>query len=298
MTVLVGVRYGQREKIFDAVIDKVEVKQISELSPREIEHDNPEIRRADESSALARPALQPCRLRGRDGDRDPLLADHRLDVLKSAAVGLGGGALVTSPDPHAAARSRRRRPGRARPDRGRARAPLRLPTTQVRICTTAELEGVLDQAEADGADVAVALASGEEGADLLARMRGRFPTARRGLLIPWLGWSRRGVGELVLRSMARGWIDLYVIWHRPGAATRSSTGRSPSCCRSRSAFAARARRARRSSPSARSPRAHQLRSSLAGLGIPHRTSHSGQRAGARGDARRRPGADRSPSRPS
>ena len=42
-------------------------------------------------------------------------------------------------------------------------------------------------------------------------MRGRFPTARRGLLIPWLGWSRRGVGELVLRSMARGWIDLYVI---------------------------------------------------------------------------------------
>ena len=39
VTVLVGVRYGQREKIFDAVIDKVEVKQISELSPREIEHD-------------------------------------------------------------------------------------------------------------------------------------------------------------------------------------------------------------------------------------------------------------------
>ena len=48
MTVLVGVRYGQREKIFDAVIDKVEVKQLRELSPREIEHDNPEIRRPDE----------------------------------------------------------------------------------------------------------------------------------------------------------------------------------------------------------------------------------------------------------
>ena len=48
VTVLVGVRYGQREKIFDAVIDQVEVKQISELSPREIEHDNPEIRRPDE----------------------------------------------------------------------------------------------------------------------------------------------------------------------------------------------------------------------------------------------------------
>ena len=48
VTVLVGVRYGQREKIFDAVIDKVDVKQLRELSPREIEHDNPEIRRPEE----------------------------------------------------------------------------------------------------------------------------------------------------------------------------------------------------------------------------------------------------------
>ena len=48
VTVLVGVRYGQREKVFDAVIDKVEVKALSELSPREIEHDNPQIRRVEE----------------------------------------------------------------------------------------------------------------------------------------------------------------------------------------------------------------------------------------------------------
>ena len=48
VTVLVGVRYGQREKVFDAVIDKVEVKRLRDLSPREIEHDNPEIRRVDE----------------------------------------------------------------------------------------------------------------------------------------------------------------------------------------------------------------------------------------------------------
>ena len=46
--VLVGARYGPREKIFDAVIDKVDVKQLAELSPREIEHDNPEIRRPDD----------------------------------------------------------------------------------------------------------------------------------------------------------------------------------------------------------------------------------------------------------
>jgi len=48
VTVLVGVRYGQREKVFDAVIDKVEVKRLGDLSPREIEHDNPEIRRPEE----------------------------------------------------------------------------------------------------------------------------------------------------------------------------------------------------------------------------------------------------------
>jgi hypothetical protein len=48
VTVLVGVRYGQRQRVFDAVIDKVEVKRLGEVSPREIEHDNPEIRRADE----------------------------------------------------------------------------------------------------------------------------------------------------------------------------------------------------------------------------------------------------------
>ena len=48
VTVLCGARYGARERIFDAVIDKVEVKPLGDLSPREIEHDNPEIRRADE----------------------------------------------------------------------------------------------------------------------------------------------------------------------------------------------------------------------------------------------------------
>ena len=46
--VLCGVRYSPREHVFDAVIDKVEVKTLAELSPREIEHDNPEIRRPEE----------------------------------------------------------------------------------------------------------------------------------------------------------------------------------------------------------------------------------------------------------
>ncbi len=46
--VLAGTRFSPREHIFDAVIDKVEVKSLGELSPREITHDNPELRRTEE----------------------------------------------------------------------------------------------------------------------------------------------------------------------------------------------------------------------------------------------------------
>ena len=47
--VTVGFQHSPREKIFDAVIDAVEVKRVDELSPRDIEHDNPEFRRVDET---------------------------------------------------------------------------------------------------------------------------------------------------------------------------------------------------------------------------------------------------------
>ena len=50
--VLVGVRYGPRERVFDAVIDKVDVKTLAELSPREIEHDNPEMRRPEDMATF------------------------------------------------------------------------------------------------------------------------------------------------------------------------------------------------------------------------------------------------------
>ncbi len=46
--VTVGYQYSPREKLFQAVIDSVEVKKVRELSPRDIEHDNPEFRRHDE----------------------------------------------------------------------------------------------------------------------------------------------------------------------------------------------------------------------------------------------------------
>ena len=46
--VTVGYQYSPREKLFNAVIDNVEVKRVKELSPRDIEHDNPEFRRTEE----------------------------------------------------------------------------------------------------------------------------------------------------------------------------------------------------------------------------------------------------------
>src|SRR5207302_5889960 len=48
VAVLAGARYSPRQHIFDAVIDKVEVKTIAELSPNEMEHDNPEIRHTED----------------------------------------------------------------------------------------------------------------------------------------------------------------------------------------------------------------------------------------------------------
>ena len=46
--ITVGFQHSPREKIFDAVIDAVDVKRVSDLSPRDIEHDNPEFRRTEE----------------------------------------------------------------------------------------------------------------------------------------------------------------------------------------------------------------------------------------------------------
>ena len=47
--ITVGFRHEPREKVFTAVIDEVEVKRVRELSPRDIEHDNPEFRRVEDT---------------------------------------------------------------------------------------------------------------------------------------------------------------------------------------------------------------------------------------------------------
>ena len=50
--VTVGPKFGRRKKLFAAILDRVEVKPISELSPRDIERENPELRSHDEVISL------------------------------------------------------------------------------------------------------------------------------------------------------------------------------------------------------------------------------------------------------
>ena len=73
--VLVGVRYGPRERIFDAVIDKVDVKTLAELSPREIEHDNPEMRRPEDMATFL------SQLYNRE-----VLPDHTVTVIRFSQI--------------------------------------------------------------------------------------------------------------------------------------------------------------------------------------------------------------------
>jgi hypothetical protein len=75
VAVLVGARYSPRQHVFDAVIDKVDVKTIGELSPNEIEHDNPEIRHTDEL----------CRFLGQLYNRDVTEADT-ITVIRFSAI--------------------------------------------------------------------------------------------------------------------------------------------------------------------------------------------------------------------
>ncbi|MCX6388510.1 MAG: ASCH domain-containing protein [Solirubrobacterales bacterium] len=46
--VTIGFKHSPRERVFQAVIDEVEVKRLKELSPHELQHDNPECRRVED----------------------------------------------------------------------------------------------------------------------------------------------------------------------------------------------------------------------------------------------------------
>ena len=79
--VTVGFQHSPREKIFEAVIDAVDVKKVSELSPRDIEHDNPEFRRVEDTTHF----LQ--QIYGREVDDDDIVTVIRFSqVIESTAA--------------------------------------------------------------------------------------------------------------------------------------------------------------------------------------------------------------------
>ena len=75
--VTVGYQYSPREKLFHAVIDNVEVKRVKDLSPRDIEHDNPEFRRTEELVHFLEADLRPRGGARRHRDGRAVLADRR-----------------------------------------------------------------------------------------------------------------------------------------------------------------------------------------------------------------------------
>ncbi|NLC58486.1 MAG: ASCH domain-containing protein [Armatimonadetes bacterium] len=46
--ITIGQRFGRRQKLFTAIIDRVEVKIAGDLSPRDIQRENPELRTLEE----------------------------------------------------------------------------------------------------------------------------------------------------------------------------------------------------------------------------------------------------------
>ena len=76
--ITIGYRHQAREKIFAAaVIDDVEVKKVAELSPRDIEHDNPEFRRRAETVDFLETVHKSRVGDGQHRRGDPLLSGRR-----------------------------------------------------------------------------------------------------------------------------------------------------------------------------------------------------------------------------
>ncbi len=73
--VTVGFQHSPRERIFEAVIDAVEVKPVRDLSPRDVEHDNPEFRRPEETVHFLE------QIYGRTVDREDLVTVVRFSAI-------------------------------------------------------------------------------------------------------------------------------------------------------------------------------------------------------------------------
>jgi thioredoxin reductase (NADPH) len=123
-----------------------------------------------------------------------------------------------------------------------------------------------------GNDVAVVLAapgtSGLTGEELLARVKGIYPDARRGLLIDFGAWGDAPTAAAILRAMSLGHMDYYVLkpWRSPDELFHRTiceflhewSRTDPTTVREISVVADRW-----------SARGHELRAVLARNGVPH-----------------------------
>jgi hypothetical protein len=73
--ITVGFQHSPRERIFEAVVDAVDVKRVDELSPRDIEHDNPEFRRLEETTHFLE------QIYGRPVERDDIVTVVRFSAI-------------------------------------------------------------------------------------------------------------------------------------------------------------------------------------------------------------------------
>jgi thioredoxin reductase (NADPH) len=122
-------------------------------------------------------------------------------------------------------------------------------------------------------DVAVVLADqwlgeGLTGTEFLARVHPLYPDAKRALLVDWGAWGDRQTADAILRAIALGHIDYYVLkpWRSPDEFFhRTVTELIHEWTRASSAGPQEVEVVAEQ----RSPRAHELRSLLARNGVPH-----------------------------
>jgi thioredoxin reductase (NADPH) len=109
---------------------------------------------------------------------------------------------------------------------------------------------------------------GMKGEDFLAEARTLYPDAKRALLVPFGAWGDRDTADAMLRAMARGSIDYYVLkpWRRADEYFH----------RTITEFLQEWERATSAAPQElalvcewRAPRSHELRQFLARNGVPH-----------------------------
>jgi hypothetical protein len=84
--ITVGYQHSPRQKLFSAVIDDVEVKRVRDLSPRDIEHDNPEFRRLEETMNFLH------QIYGREIEEDDIVTVIRFSqIVETPGPHLGNG---------------------------------------------------------------------------------------------------------------------------------------------------------------------------------------------------------------